>query len=85
MSLLNDSKVVGHDNIPAYFLKIAKNKIAPYLLSFINFIFLNGAFLDNCKIARVAPIYKSGLEDRVTNYRPFSILTYFSKMIKKLN
>ena len=27
---LNDNKAEGHDNIPAYFLKIAKNEIAPY-------------------------------------------------------
>ena len=80
----NDNKSVGRDNTPAYFLKIAKNEIAPYLIIFLNFIFLNGCFSDNCKIAKVAPIYRSGRKDKVTNYRPISILTCFSKIIENL-
>ena len=36
-----------------------------------------------CKIARVTPIYKSRVKDDLKNYRPISILTYFSKIIEK--
>ena len=81
---LNDNKAIGHDNIPAYFLKIAKFVIAPYLLIFTNFIFNNGLFPKNCKIAKVAPIYKAGSKDEINNYRPISILTCFSKIIEKM-
>ena len=48
---LNVNKAMGHDNLPAYFLKIALNVIAPYLLPIIHFSFSNGIFPEHCKIA----------------------------------
>ena len=46
-------------------------------------MFTQGLFPDNCKIARVTPILKSGAKDDVNNYCPISILTCFSKIIEK--
>ena len=81
---LNDNKAIGHDDIPAYFLKVSSTVIAPYLQIFINFMFNNGLFPNNCKIAKIAPIYKNGSKEEINNYRPISILTCFSKIIKKM-
>ena len=39
----------------------------------------NGIFPDNLKIAKVAPIFKIGDESLLTNYRPISVLPFFSK------
>jgi len=83
MSLKNN-KSVGHDNIPAFFLNVARHVITPNLLTFIQFSFHNGIFLNNCKIAKVIPIYKTGNRQEANNYRPTSILTCFSKIFEKL-
>ena len=81
---LNDNKAIGHDDILAYFLKVSSTVIAPYLQIFTNFIFNNGLFPNNCKIAKIAPIYKNGLKEKINNYCPISILTCFSKIIEKM-
>ena len=36
------------------------------------------------QIARITPIYKSGVKEEMNSYRPISILTCFSKIIKKI-
>ena len=84
ISSLNDHKAVGHDDIPAYFLKVSNSVITPFLQIFTTFMFNNGLFPNNCKIAKVAPIYKTGSKEEVNNYRPISILTCFSKIIEKI-
>ena len=82
--MLKNNKAIGHDDIPAYFLKVSSTVIAPYLQIFTNFIFNNGPFPNNCKIAKIAPIYKNGSKEEINNYRPISILTCFSKVIEKM-
>src|SRR6218665_1304746 len=36
------------------------------------------------KTAKVVPIHKQGHKDELTNYRPISILPYFSKLLEKV-
>ena len=77
-------KAVGHDKISSFFLKAAKDVITPHLTLFIEYMFTEGIFPRSCKIARTAPILKSGAKDKASNYRPILILTCFSKIIEKL-
>ena len=42
-----------------------------------------GVFPKDMKIARVIPLYKAGDKNVFTNYRPVSILSQFSKNIRK--
>ena len=35
-------------------------------------------------MAKVIPLFKSGKEDRFSNYRPISLLSQFLKILKKL-
>ena len=58
--------------------------LAPALSHFIDSAFQFGIFLQSCKIAKLIPIYKAGKTNSRTNYPPISILTCFSKIIKKL-
>jgi len=69
---LKDNKAVGHDNLSSYYLKAARYIIASYLTIFINFAFSQGIFPDNCKIARIAPIFKTGAKEETNKYRPIS-------------
>ena len=77
-------KAVGHDRIPSFFLKVAKDGITPHLTLFIEYTFTDEIFPRSCKIARIVPIFKSVAKDEASNYRPVSILTCFSEIIEKL-
>ena len=81
---LKNSKAIGHDDIPAFFLRIASSVIIPYFQVFIEFCVTEGVFPENCTIARTVPIFKKGERDKPTNHRPISILTCFSKIFEGL-
>ena len=81
---LKVNKAVGHDDLPAYYLKIASNVIAPYLQPLNHFAFTSGIFPDHCKIAKVIPLHKQGNTDDPNNDRPISILPCFAKIFEKL-
>ena len=36
------------------------------------------------KIAKVTPLYKSGDAENVTNYRPISVLSVFSRILERM-
>ena len=57
--------------------------IAQPLAELINCSFTTGIFQHPLKIAKVIPIFKKGERDNLTNYRPISILPYFSKIFEK--
>ena len=46
--------------------------------------FTQGIFPDELKLARVVPIYKSGDKKEVSNYRPISVLSFYSKIFEKI-
>ena len=46
--------------------------------------FENGIFPDSLKIAKVTPVYKSGDNSSLSNYRPISVLPCFSKMLERI-
>ena len=39
---------------------------------------------ETCTIAKIVPIFKKGERDDPSNYRPISILTCFSKILKQI-
>ena len=43
-----------------------------------------GIFPEKLKIAKVIPVYKSGEQNSLTNYRPISLLSNFSKFFEKV-
>ena len=70
---INANKPVGHDKIPAYFLKLTPITIAPFLLTLINYAFTTEIFPNNCKISKVIPIHKNGDITNPNNFRPISL------------
>ena len=81
---LNVDKAVGHDNIPAFFVRIAATIISPYLQYYIDFFFKKGIFSESYTLAKVIPLYKKGNKLDPNNYRPISILTCFSKILERI-
>ena len=81
---MNLYKSHGHNDIPPFFLQVASSILVPGLCYFVDNAFQFGIFPQSCKIAKIIPLFKVGKTNSLTNYRPISILTCFSKIIKKM-
>ena len=65
-------------------IKEVNGTISDYLCQTINSSLLHGVFPEHLKTAKVIPIYKSGSKSEVSNYRPISLLSIFSKVYEKV-
>jgi hypothetical protein len=81
---LNTEKGAGPDGIPSIFLKKCASSIAMPLCIMYNASLASGTFPDEWKIAKVVPVFKSGDNDLVDNYRPISVLSTMSKVFEIL-
>jgi len=70
----------GYDEISSRILKLS----APFIISPLTYIcnaaLKSGIFPDRLKYAIVKPILKNGSKQDISNYRPISLLTTFSKV-----
>ena len=87
LNIINKFANKGSEDVNGLSMKLLK-QIIVYIIKPINFICnlsLNtGVFPEQMKIARVLPLFKSGDESSVSNYRPVSILPQLSKVLEKL-
>jgi hypothetical protein len=81
---LKNSSSSGVDNIPIKLIKLCKSEFSSVLAHINNHSLQEGVFPDQLKIAKVVPIYKSGCKKSVSNYRPISVLSAFSKITEKI-
>ena len=65
-------------------LRLSTEHIYRPLTFSINLSLSSGVFPDDCKIARVVPLFKAGSRDDPNNYRPVSILPVISKILEKV-
>ena len=80
---LDTSKAAGIDQIPAEFLRDGAEVLALPLGNIINLSIKLSTFPEECKIAKLKPIFKKGERIHPKNYRPISVLPLVSKIIEK--
>ena len=80
---LNINKSCGSDGIEAKFIVLASEVLSPVLAILFNACFYFGIFPTCLKTAKVVPVHKAGDINKVTNYRPISILSIFFKTLEK--
>ena len=81
---LKPKNTYGYDKISNCIIKLS----SPYIISPLTHIcsaaLSSGVFPDRLKYAIVKPIFKKGNKQDISNYRPISLLTSFSKVFEKL-
>ena len=65
-------------------LKKVSNILAPVLSCLVSTSLHQGKFPQKLKIAKVIPLHKGGSRAEVSNYRPISLLSCFSKIFEKI-
>ena len=84
--ILNDidiKKACGIDNLHGQFLRDGAQVIKTPICQLVN-ICLGSFFPDQCKIAKLKPLYKKGKKVDPKNYRPISLLPLLSKIIERI-
>ncbi|GFG35144.1 hypothetical protein Cfor_09631 [Coptotermes formosanus] len=74
----------GYDEVSNRIIKLSSPFIISPLTCICNAILSTGVFPDRLKYAIVKPVFKKGNRQEISNYRPISSLTSFSKIIEKL-
>ena len=83
ISTLKNSSA-GWDELPTFVAKECVNGYIEPLTYLINTPFTEGVFPIELKLARVVPIFKIGNQTELTNYRPISVLSFFSYAFEKM-
>ena len=81
---LSNDNSVSYDEISMKVLKISTPYISSPLCRIINTSLNSGVFPTRLKYSIITPLHKKGDKSKVTNYRPFSLLTSFSKIFGKV-
>ena len=81
---IDPSKAVGLDNLGGRFLNDGATELSLPVTQLINLSIKSSVFLEQCKIAKLKPLYKKGSALVPKNYRPISLLPLLSKLFEKL-
>ena len=81
---LERSKAPGHDGLDVNIITSVYELIKKPLLKIFNESIDLGISPENMKIAKVRSIFKSGKKELLTNYRPISVLSCFSKILERI-
>ena len=81
---LDTRKATLSDSIPAKIIKDLKNIISPYIVQYFNLSIRKGIFPSKLKLADVSPIFKKNDRHCKENYRPVSVLSWFSKIFERI-
>lgn len=74
----------GFDGVSASLLKRCIGLLVGPIEDICNASFSQGVFPELLKLAVIIPVHKKGNTEEISNYRPISMLSVFSKIIEKL-
>ena len=78
------NKAVDMDIVPGRFLKDGADILAIPVTQICNLSIKLSHFPNNCKLAKLKPLYKKGSKTDPKNFRPISLLPIVSKIIEKI-
>ena len=81
---LKINKSPGYDDISFNVLKKCFSSLCEPLKYLFNLSIEKGIFPDDIKIAKVTSIYKADDKSDLSNYRPISVLSCFSKILERV-
>ena len=81
---LKIDKSPRYDDISFNALKKCFSSLCEPLKYLFNLPIIKGIFLDDLKIAKVTPIYKTDNKSNLSNYRSISVLSCFSKTLERI-
>ena len=81
---LNPVKSAGIDNLTGKFLKEGAPVLVSPITNLVNLAISLSLFPDDCKIAKLKPLYKKAAKTKPKNYRPISLLPLLSKIIERI-
>jgi Notch-like protein len=77
---LKTKNTAGYNEISNQILKLSVPFITSLLTYICNAVLSTGVFPDKLKYDIVKPVFKKGNKQEISNYRPISLLTSFSKI-----
>ena len=81
---IKTNKATGIGNLSGRFLKDGSKVLVSPIAQICNLSIRLSAVPDECKIAKLKPLYKKGKKTDPKNYRPISLLPVISKILEKV-
>jgi hypothetical protein len=79
---LKDKPTAGTDQVPSFVVKDCGSAFAEPLFIMFNLILKCSVFPERWKESRICPVLKKGDPSLINNYRPISILSNLSKVLR---
>ena len=83
IGMLSSSQAFNDDGITSFMLKCARTELLKLLYYIFNLSLNTACFPALWKNARVTPLFKGGSGELLGNYRPISVLSTVSKILKR--
>ena len=83
LACFDSSKAPGLDELSSKFLKDGAEVLPLPLCNLVNLSIKQSLFPDQCKFAKLKPLFKKGSKSNPINYRLISLLPVVSKIVKK--
>ena len=84
LEAINPLKAAGLDKLSGKFLRDGATLLVVPITKLCNLSIKLSIFPDDCKIAKLKPLFKKGSKIDPQNYRPISLLPLISKIIEKI-
>ena len=81
---LDPSKAAGPDGLPSRYLKLIADELTPSLFLLFSASLQQGRIPADWKRAMITPIFKKGLRNDPTNYRPISLTSIICKVLERI-